>query len=449
MHERPAPNRRLAIIGGGMGGVSTAYFCDSAWTTDLFEARAYVGGNAASVVVHDAGQEVTVDVGAESFHPGTHPIYWALLQDIEAFRGTTSADGLRLEMPGTLSIFDAKTKSPLFVSTHPFRSLKYAINFYLFSRAARELVSSHPSSDLTAGEWFEGLRLDRTFKQDVLVPWLASLTCYRVEILERQSILAFLLLFARVFPESIFTPPKTYCASIGLGGVLNMLLARCENLSVHTAAPVTKLEEVDGSWFVETRSGRHGPYEKVVINAPPHASLAFMGTLPGELLEVLNKHKYYSARIVIHSDPIYMPAHRKDWCSHNAAVDGDTCEASVWLGFRKNPKTGKPVQLFKSWASKRELQPKDILAEQTFLHPLLSRDTLRATKELGHWQGFKGLFFTGHYVTLTDLQETALYSGMAVAKRLHPASERLQSLQRQLAKAGHETVSYDVDNFRQ
>lgn len=433
-----------------MGGVSAAYFCDSGWTMDLFEARSNLGGNAATVIVHDAGQEVAVDVGAESFHPGTHPMYWALLQEIEAIQSTKSADDLLIEMPGTLSIFDARTKRPLFVSTRPLRSLKYAINFYFFARAARDFISTNPSSDVTAGEWFDGLRLDRTFKQDVLLPWLASLTCYSVETLKTQSILAFLLLFVRVFPENIFSSPKTYCSSIGLGGVLKMLVARCQNLSIHTDAVVSKLEEVDGLWFVETPSGRHGPYENVVINAPPHASRKFMSTLPGELLDSLAKHKYYSARIVIHRDPIYMPGNQKDWCTHNAAVDAASCEASVWLGSaRKNAKTGKPVHLFKSWASKRELQPKDILADQTFLHPLLSLDTLRATKELGNWQGFKGLFFAGHYVTLTDLQETALYSGMAVAKRLNPASQRLQSLQQRLAKAGREIVSYEVDNFRQ
>ncbi len=94
------------------------------------------------------------------------------------------------------------------------------------------------------------------------------------------------------------------------------------------------------------------------------------------------------------------------------------------------------------------MQPTHILAEQTFLHPTLSPDTLRATRELVSWQGFKGLYFTGHYTTLTDLQETALYSGMSVAKVLNPADQRLQSLQRRLTKAGHESVSYDVEKFR-
>src|SRR5213078_4430247 len=108
------------------------------------------------------------------------------------------------------------------------------------------------------------------------LPWLASLTCCSVETFKTQSMLSFLLLFARTFPENIFKSAKTYNSSVGLGGFLRMLAARCQNLSIHTNAAVSKLEEVDGLWFIETPGERHGPYEKVVVNAPTHASRKFM-----------------------------------------------------------------------------------------------------------------------------------------------------------------------------
>ena len=339
-----------------MGGVSTAYFCDPDWTIDLFEARPTLGGNASTLRVVDDDEEVPVDIGAESFNPGTHPCYWALLHEIGAIQPTNPAEDVRVTMPGKLSIFDATTRGSLFVSSHALRTPKYAVSFGLFVRAAQRFVADDPSFEVTVGDWLDGLRMDRTFKNDVLLPWLASLTCFSVDMVKTQSALAFLLLFVHIFPRNILRRPKTYCSTIGLGGILAMMVDRCRHLSVHAGAPVSKVEEVDGSWFVETASGRHGPYAKVVVNAPPHASRSFLRTLPAELLDVLARHTYYTTRMVIHRDPIYMPANRRDWCSHNAAVDGDTCEASMWLGsFRRNPRTGQPVQLFKSWASNRHV----------------------------------------------------------------------------------------------
>jgi predicted NAD/FAD-binding protein len=265
-----------------------------------------------------------------------------------------------------------------------------------------------------------------------------------------QSALAFLLLFVHIFPRSILQRPKTYCSTIGLGGILAMMVDRCRHLSVHAGAPVSKVEEVDESWLVETASDRHGPYAKVVVNAPPHASRSFLRTVPAELLDVLDRHTYYRTRMVIHRDPVYMPANRRDWCSHNAGVDGDTCEASMWLGsYRRNPRTGQPVQLFKSWATKRRVQPVEVLAEQIFQHASLTPGTLRATRELVRWQGFKGLYFAGQFTTLTDLQETALLSGMSVARTLSPTSRSLHAVEQRLVSAGHADVSYAVDDGRE
>jgi uncharacterized protein len=399
--------------------------------------------------VLDDDEEVAVDIGAETFNPGTHPCYWALLHEIGAIQPGNPADDVLVTMPGKLSIFDASTRGSLFVSSHALRTPIYAVSFGLFVRAAQRFVADDPSFEVTLGEWLDGLRMDRTFKNDVLLPWLASLTCVSVDTAKAHSVLAILLPFIRVFPRNIVRRAKTYSSSIGLGGILAMMVDRCQHLSVKAGEPVSNVENVDGSWFVETSSGRHGPYDKVVVNAPPHASRSFLRTLPVELLDVLGRHTYYTTRMVIHRDPIYMPANRRDWCLHNAAVDGDTCEASMWLGsFRRNPRTGQPVQLFKSWASKRQVEPADVLAEQIFLHASLTPGTLRATRELVRWQGFKGLHFAGQFTTRTDLQETALYSAMSVAKTLSPTGRSLLALEQRLASAGHADVSYAVVDGR-
>lgn len=433
-----------------MGGVAAAYLCDPDWTIDLFEARPTLGGNASTLRVVDDGEEVPVDIGAESFNPGTHPCYWALLHEVGAIQPANQAGDVRVTMPGKLSIFDATTRDSMFVSSHALRTPKYAISFGLFVRAAQRFVADDPSFEVTVGDWLDGIRMDRTFKNDVLLPWLASLTCYSVEMVRTQSALAFLLLFVHIFPRHIILQrPKTYCSTIGLGGILYMMVDRCRHLSVHAGEPVSKVDEIDEAWFVETSSGRHGPYAKVVVNAPPHASRSFLRTVPAELLDVLERHTYYTTRMLIHRDPVYMPANRRDWCSHNAAVDGDTCEASMWLGaFRTNPRTGQPVQLFKSWASNRRQEPTDVLAEQIFQHASLNPGTLRATQELVRWQGYKGLYFAGQFTTLTDLQETALNSGMAVARTLSPTSRSLLALEQRLVSAGHADVTYDVDEVR-
>ena len=73
---------RVAIIGAGAGGVAAAYFLAGTLDVDLFEARSKIGGHCDSHVVDYEGRRVTVDLGAQFFHPDTHPIYVTLLEEL-------------------------------------------------------------------------------------------------------------------------------------------------------------------------------------------------------------------------------------------------------------------------------------------------------------------------------------------------------------------------------
>ena len=84
---RPRSGReRVAIIGAGAGGVAAAYFLAGSFDVDLFEARSRIGGHCDSRVIKHQGRRITVDLGAQFFHPDTHPIYVTLLEELGPLR---------------------------------------------------------------------------------------------------------------------------------------------------------------------------------------------------------------------------------------------------------------------------------------------------------------------------------------------------------------------------
>ncbi len=100
--------------------------------------------------------------------------------------------------------------------------------------------------------------------------------------------------------------------------------------------------------------------------------------------------------------------------------------------------------MFKSWAQRRRADPKHILLERRFKHPLITRSTIKAARALRPLQGRKGLYFSGQYTTGMDLQESALYSAMQVAEALAPGSRTLASLKTRLSARGRAGISYDL-----
>src|SRR4051794_1283526 len=70
-----AKRDRVAVIGAGAGGVAAAYFLAGSCDVDVFEARSRIGGHCDSRTITYGGHHVTVDLGAQFFHPDTHPLY--------------------------------------------------------------------------------------------------------------------------------------------------------------------------------------------------------------------------------------------------------------------------------------------------------------------------------------------------------------------------------------
>ena len=140
-----------------------------------------------------------------------------------------------------------------------------------------------------------------------------------------------------------------------------------------------------------------------------------------------------------------MQRDRSNWAAYNAGVDGRQCEGSVWLGAldRKLP-SGATIDVFKSWAERRRDDPKHILLERRFQHPVINRRAIRAARDLRPLQGRHGLYFSGQYTTGFDSQESAIYSAMRAAESLAPHSDTLTSLKRLLAARGRAGISYDL-----
>jgi predicted NAD/FAD-binding protein len=432
---RARPGReRVAIIGAGAGGVAAAYFLAGSFDVDVFEARSRIGGHCDSRVIEHRGRRMTVDLGAQFFHPDTHPLYVTLLEELGLYAH---------EAPASLCIFRAAGGAPRFSSSHPLASPRRAADFATFTRLARQAVLSDMAWETTVDAWIRSLPLQHSFKRDVLYPWItATIGCTRAEA-RRASARSILQTFALAFPANLLEGATTYTSKIGLQGNLQRMLDCSPATRVHLSAPARALSRKRAGWFVETRAGRKGPFRFVVLNAPPRAGRELLRPLPAfaGVTALLDEYRYFDSRLLVHTDPAYMHHDRRNWAAYNAGVRGLECEGSAWLGALQG-KSG--VHVFKSWATRRRADPEHILLERRFKHPLITRSTIKAARALRSYQGRHGLYFSGHYTTGTDLQETALYSAMQVAEALAPDSRRLASLNTRLSARGRAGISYEL-----
>jgi predicted NAD/FAD-binding protein len=437
----------VAIIGAGTGGVAAAYFLAGTHDVDLFEARAKVGGHCDTRWIDYRGRRIAVDIGAQFFHPDTHPVYVTLLRQVGLYDPAHPAADDTLRARASLCIFETSGGTPVFSSSHALATPQVALEFATFTRLARQAVLSGLRWETTVEAWVSGLSLSHSFKEAVLYPWIMALIgSPRADAL-RASARSILETFALAFPADLTQPATTYNSTIGLQGNLQRLLDRSPGVRLHLAAPVHALERSGSRWCVQTPGGRHGPYASVVINAPARVGHQLLRRLPtfSALAELLDSYEYFDSRLLIHTDPAYVARARDDWASYNAGILGAQCEGSVWYGALHHAlPSGRTIDVFKSWATRRRADPVHILFERRFQHPIINRAAIQAARALQAHQGRHGLYFSGQYTTGFDAQESAVYSAIQVAARLAPASHTLESLRARLHANGLAGISYHL-----
>lgn len=438
---------RVAIIGAGAGGVAAAYFLAGTHSVDVFEARTKIGGHCDSHVLDYRGERVVVDLGAQFFHPETHPIYVTLLEQLGLFDPARLNGRATLAAPGSLCIFPMTGGPPVFSSAHPLATLPLSLQFANYTQLARSAVLSNLPWETTVDAWIRSLSVSQPFKDEIAFPWTASLIGSPQADALRASARSILQTFALTFPANVAKGATTFNSRIGLQGNLQRLLDHTPTARVHLNAPVLALMRRRDGWSVRTRSHEHGPYRHIVLNLPPRDGRRLLRKLPtlAHVTSLLDRYEYFDSRLLIHTDPAYMQPNPTNWAAYNAGVTGRECEGSVWLGALGHTlPSGSPVNVFKSWAEHRRHDPRHILFERRFKHPVISRAAVEAARALRPLQGRDGLYFCGQYTTGFDSQEAAVYSAMKLTEALAPRSRTLAALKRLLAARGHAGISYEL-----
>ena len=170
---------RIAVIGGGMAGVSATYHLqeyDSKAKITLFEKEPVLGGNAVTVdVPNSKGTLVKVDAGPQYFASKE----WEEYQD---FVGKTIGlrDTVKFEsVGGSLVIYQDIAKNPLIATplNGKFRKekLRNLLKFKRLNEKAYELYqNADKNAGLTIEKWVETLGFDDDYKKRIVYPFLGA-----------------------------------------------------------------------------------------------------------------------------------------------------------------------------------------------------------------------------------------------------------------------------------
>ncbi|AEA45309.1 NAD(P)-binding protein [Fluviicola taffensis] len=412
--------KKVAIIGGGMAGVSSAYYIsqfDSTAKIILFEKEAKLGGNAQTVLVKNkAGELVNVDAGPQYFVEGPWDDYILFLEK------TLGKNPYKSEtLDASLLIQREKEQKPVLVSPLGMKlrgeKLVKLLKLKRFNKEAYDMYK-HPEAwkGINIETWVNGLKFDESYKNEIIYPFLAASLGTTVLEIKTTSAVNIVKLFAFRKPKA---SNKFKVMTDGMGTLIQQVGEKISSnqVTIKCSSPVVKVMQSKDKWLVTYLNNGSEETELVdfvlfATHADQAAKIMRLEPNLNEIKEILKHLTYFEARIALHTDSNFVNNQKPAFLNIITNNSNQLVSSTMNLSMISERLDG----IYKSWASQKAIEQLKnsgkLLHVTSFWHPLITTDFI-AQLAILHQQvnQFPSIYLSGGWSEGLETQNSAVISG--------------------------------------
>lgn len=169
---------RIAVIGSGISGLTSAYYLSKEHDVSVFEAGDRIGGHTATVDVQLGPRRYAVDTGFIVYNDWTYPNFIELLREIGVSSKPTSM-GFSVKDAHTGLEYSGASLDTLFAQRRNAlspRFLKMVYDIVKFNRDAQnDLEAGELGPSETLGDYLQRKNFSESFKYCYLIPMASAI----------------------------------------------------------------------------------------------------------------------------------------------------------------------------------------------------------------------------------------------------------------------------------
>ncbi|WP_372782660.1 NAD(P)/FAD-dependent oxidoreductase [Phenylobacterium sp.] len=411
---------RIAVVGGGIAGLSAAWLLSGRHEVTLFEAEGRLGGHANTAEAPNATGGVTpVDTGFIVYNEPNYPNFTALLDHL-------GVETIPADMALSVSLDDGAFEYSSFGALGLFAqgSNLFSARFWRMLRDVTRFYRSGPKdlagleAPLTSlDDYLEQKGYCQAFRDDHLLPQAAAIWSTPLAAIREYPAAALIRFFQNHGMMTVFGRGLWRTVAGGSRSYVRKL-AEAFAGEVRTGVRVTGVRRISGGAEVRDATGRVERFDEVVIAAHGDAALALLDDPTPEERRLLGAFRYSRNLTVLHTDASLMPKRKRAWTSWNhigrREAPEDGC-VTYWMNRLQSLKDAP--DLFVTLKPTRPIAPEAVIRTEVYEHPLFDAGAIAAQREIWSLQGVRNTWFCGSYFG-HGFHEDALQSGLAVAEQL-------------------------------
>ena len=415
---------KIAVIGGGISGLSAAWLLSCNHQVTLFEADKRLGGHTHTVDVSIDGVAHPVDTGFLVYNDRTYPnllslfevlgIRWA--ESEMSFSVQAEADGVEWAGTNLAAVFAQKTN----LLSLRFWGMLYDI--LRFNREGTRLALDARGAVGSVGDFLDAHCYGKAFCDWYLIPMAAAIWSSPPENMREFPLRTFLN-FCHNHGLLQITDRPRWRTVVG-GGREYVARMAAAITDVRTSSPIVAVTRQDNRAQVTTALGREEIFDEVVMACHSDQALTLLPDATHDERMVLGAITYQPNVAVLHTDESFLPKNRTAWAAWNyhavADVPGSRPVALSYLINKLQPIPFK-TPVIVTLNPQRQPAPDKVQGAFKYSHPLFDDAAVAAQGQLDLIQGKMHTWFCGAW-TRFGFHEDGLLSGIRVSRALGVAT---------------------------
>ena len=411
---------KIAIIGSGISGLSSALLLSQKHNITLFESNNRFGGHANTVEIMHKENVIPVDTGFIVYNKLNYPnlvSFFDFLKvetiDSDMSFAVSARDG-QLEYSGSMKGIFAQKKN--FFNLKFYRMLKDIIIFFIYGyKYAFQFKESE-----SLGEYVRRCNFSKEFINDHLIPMSSAIwSCPEKEILNfpAKTLLTF---FKNHQLINFIFRPKWRTVKGGSKQYVNKVIEKLSSdaknrliLNSKIKSIYCKNDKIEINFEESTEI-----FDKVIMATHPDQTIKLIKNLDEQSTDILRKFKYQKNIVYLHSDSSLMPKNKKTWSSWNYISSKTEEKSSLTYWMNLLQKINNSLNVFVSLnpyiTPIKSLTYKEIIYE----HPIFNTQTNEAQKKITEIQGKNNIFYAGAWIRY-GFHEDGIMSAVNISSLLN------------------------------
>ena len=413
---------KIAIIGSGISGLSSALLLSQKHNITLFEINKRFGGHANTVDIMYKQSLIPVDTGFIVYNKLNYPnlIGFFNFLKVETINSdmsfAVSARDGQLEYSGSMTGIFAQKRNLLNIKFY--KMLKDIIVFFLFGYKYAFQVKENES----LGEYLKRCKFSEEFVNDHLIPMSSAIwSCPEKEILNfpAKTLLTF---FKNHQLINFIFRPKWRTVKGGSKQYVNKVIEKLKKNKKNKLVLNSKIKSIfSKNNKIEINLGKNTEiFDKVIMATHPDQTIKLIKNLDKKSTDILSKFKYQKNTVYLHSDKNLMPKNKKTWSSWNYISSKKEEKSSVTYWMNLLQKINNSLNVFVSLnpyiIPSKSLTYKKIIYE----HPIFNAKTNEAQSKMIEIQGKNNIFYAGAWLKY-GFHEDGIASAVNISKTLNVA----------------------------